>query len=714
MKRQKLFLIPLILSILLYSCLSCTYAETEYFERGDLLFREKEIGHYRHTGIYYHWDGENSPEEKLSHKILEAPGRISGVWEKTYGYFYNLIPDGYRGAGTLYLTAEEREQIVVLAYDRLNYKYALRQGYKDRLIDGEFFKTYRCDGLAEHCYEIALGNYGIIYDPGWTYLTPKKQQEAMIPDLWDYLPYIDPDSINPPLGVKPKVSIKKPSADEMLADLYSLEAGADDGDYGSGIAQVEFWAGGLDSTPDNITETGVKLGTDPHKVLIKGDYSLPWNTASEALEGEAEFPDAYYLIFAKAFDQAGNTRVSEPVRVIVNNTPPRITNVAPTGSLTGNKRPTVSCTIVSEDGVVPIDLSSITLSLDGSTRSHTAHPIGDGCSVAISYTPAFDLTAGQHTVTVNAKDTSGLEASQKTWSFEIIEDEPNLRAFLYINLSGGSSGDYHFNLRCPASSERKEVRVDYLVMDYDTFEIVWWEDVTDYAWLEIEDTSVARLTYEWVYPYGYKVFVEPIALGHTYLSAQYCAMFPLPIPTPEPPCVVDSVLVIVGDSISYGGELTGTISELIGTTTRPGCDGTTVSFNLYGLSTLEGSWEGSYFNRHCQYHKYGYKSISQIDPAPGSPDPPYEFPDCYEKPISETPEPLSGYFEATFFAYTVGGGQMINGYAMSGQFNGKEQGTFEWIQEDADQDGTFDIWRLHTTSVKATGYFRIKFAKPIH
>ncbi|MCK4817085.1 hypothetical protein KA005_15050 [bacterium] len=278
--------VAIILIIILQVIFNTAYAETEHFEKGDLIYR-KGFPSAGHTAIYCKWKEKTDPEKRISHRIIEAAGTGKTVWETTFAWFCN--ENTYLGGGSLYPTAEQRQRIVDLAYNRRGYEYHFFGGYKDRATGKKFYRTYRCDGLVEHCYEIALGNYGIVEDTNWSELTPKKQWETMKPLR------IEPPTIKK-IDIEPSELI---DGKYHINDSVKIECKeVSDGPRGSGVAQVEFWLGPTDRPLDESQDK--KIGTDNHSVPIKGDYKYLWDTTTVE-SGE-------YKLYAKAFDQAGNTK----------------------------------------------------------------------------------------------------------------------------------------------------------------------------------------------------------------------------------------------------------------------------------------------------------------------------------------------------------------------------------------------------------------------
>ena len=118
-------------------------------------------------------------------------------------------------------------------------------------------------------------------------------------------------------GVGPNVeiaSISCPSdpypTDQYYKGTITITAHANDGTHGSGTKLVQFWYGvpptGWSSTPN--------IGKDLHDADIEDDYTRSWDTTTVA--------DGQYTLYAKAYDQAGNNKVSSGETITVDNTPP--------------------------------------------------------------------------------------------------------------------------------------------------------------------------------------------------------------------------------------------------------------------------------------------------------------------------------------------------------------------------------------------------------
>ena len=150
--------------------------------------------------------------------------------------------------------------------------------------------------------------------------------------------------------------------------------------------------------------------------------------------------DINHIILHSKMITNKNSIVAEAVEgwLNVEPIPPEIKDEAPTGTVTTN-RPTISFTIESPI-CNQIDMDYYLLKLDeewidyailedGSVYSpkgtYEINPVGGGPEVQISFTPNYDLEAGEHGVEVSVTDAaaSGLELqeywSKKDWSFRI-------------------------------------------------------------------------------------------------------------------------------------------------------------------------------------------------------------------------------------------------------------------------------------------------------
>lgn len=118
-------------------------------------------------------------------------------------------------------------------------------------------------------------------------------------------------------------------------------------------------------------------------------------------------------VFARDIVENGTTR---EWRFLIDNQPPRITDVAPLpGALIGTGRPVVSAKLWDLTGV---DFNRTVLTVDG-----TAVPVEamrfDAVRGRLIYTPASILPSGQHTLNLTVFDRQGLSSTTGDWKFTI-------------------------------------------------------------------------------------------------------------------------------------------------------------------------------------------------------------------------------------------------------------------------------------------------------
>jgi len=138
-------------------------------EKGDLIFRELAmwqdipfVEFAGHTGIYWEYVGGN-PDDMTNHRVIESLDTI-GVWVNTLKGFHDTSQ--YLGAFSLNPTKTQRNEIIYLALSQISKPYNFTSGYKGP-------DTFRCDGLAEYCYE----SFGldIVQNDNWLTIWPKLQ-----------------------------------------------------------------------------------------------------------------------------------------------------------------------------------------------------------------------------------------------------------------------------------------------------------------------------------------------------------------------------------------------------------------------------------------------------------------------------------------------------------------------------------------------------------
>lgn len=287
----------------------------EYFEKGDALYRSKKesgIPNFGHCGVYWYWETNMAPANREAHWELEASTEIGqprpngGVWSFTFKYFYERTQ--FWSVRTMPgLDWKMRNKIVETA-EEFRYRYTEYDAYFNYKNPFGTPPTFRCDGLVEYSYEIALddpwepGNNGgiIINDtyevpapPGQSTLWPWGQMQGLDIRESAELHYI---------------SIKYPVEGYTIEGSFVLTALASDGLYGSGTAKAEFY---IDY---NL------IGTDVHEHTTADWYNYEWDSRSVA-NGE-------HTLRVKGYDQAGNDKEDE-VTFYVDNPIPRVVSTDP-------------------------------------------------------------------------------------------------------------------------------------------------------------------------------------------------------------------------------------------------------------------------------------------------------------------------------------------------------------------------------------------------
>ncbi|MEW6558003.1 MAG: hypothetical protein AB1349_11745 [Elusimicrobiota bacterium] len=243
------------------------------FEKGDLIFREKDYPipeipeWFSHTGIYYKYVGSGDPLDKTNHLVVESiksddehnHGR-DGVVMHTFDYFYNKTTflDG-KSRNPSYIS---RNIIIQTALSKI--------GCHWDLIEYKGPNQFRCDGLGEFCYE----SVGIDIVPEGFYL-----------DLW---PDKQRSSMANSIGISPTVTITDSNGKVLqngdVTNQTSVSIYATDGNNGSGLSLLQYWR-----TPTGTIEPIYKI-TDNYD--LDHTYSL------------TNLADGQWNI--EVYDQAGN------------------------------------------------------------------------------------------------------------------------------------------------------------------------------------------------------------------------------------------------------------------------------------------------------------------------------------------------------------------------------------------------------------------------
>ncbi|MFH1905216.1 MAG: hypothetical protein ABIK53_06830 [bacterium] len=304
------------------------YAEetSAKFEKGDAIYSDLGenhiLGWVGHAGLYMWWDkaeknGIVNPKEAKNHVVYQSNQESiltflgfsvsPGVEQIT---FHDFREDGdFWGVKTIKLSSLRRQQIVNIAKSKRGYKYNFFKGYKGP-------DTFRCDGLVEYCYEQA-GKDIVPGDtwspvvaalPGRILLTPKKQMDYLAdPARFEqYTPQFDLIKFG---ELEDVICIDGEPVEPDYDGYYhinkncAIKAYVSDGEYGSGIARFELWLGEPDDTPEKQGEddnTGIRLDKNNDKHELCSWNNFDWDI-SDIKSGD-------YKVYAKVFDQAGNTK----------------------------------------------------------------------------------------------------------------------------------------------------------------------------------------------------------------------------------------------------------------------------------------------------------------------------------------------------------------------------------------------------------------------
>lgn len=168
-----------------------------------------------------------------------------------------------------------------------------------------------------------------------------------------------------------------------------------------------------------------------------GVYSLTITAPDNSSYSQA---DHYYPVTVTVEDEAGNKTTANPETATLGDdlklyveerVAPVVTITAPTeGQLMSQNRPTITFTVTDNDSGV--DLETVELKVDRTVVSGVTHSsIANGYS--FSYTPTTALDDGEHTITVNASDNDGNEATEVTRKFEVLATAPNLSVTAPVN-----------------------------------------------------------------------------------------------------------------------------------------------------------------------------------------------------------------------------------------------------------------------------------------
>lgn len=255
-----------------FICIAEESAEKGPAEIGDILYYSYGNQWFPgHAMLYVGWYPVREPK-KENLRVVESmpPSEINrrGLVNESTNYIYDYARTWKEG-----LSAEQRRKISEFVISKTGlWRYCDDTDHTYQ--KGQDGIHCDCAGLCEAAYE------SIGLDPvpreGWI-LWPEEQCIS--------------SRMKPATPVPPKIRLEP-------SDEGTLKAYASDEDKGSGITKVEFWDGKPDDTPDNYP--GKRLGWDDDNADI-GDYYTYYHGGTVT------------NLYAKAFDQAGNTKVTVPL-----------------------------------------------------------------------------------------------------------------------------------------------------------------------------------------------------------------------------------------------------------------------------------------------------------------------------------------------------------------------------------------------------------------
>ena len=161
-------------------------------------------------------------------------------------------------------------------------------------------------------------------------------------------------------------------------------------------------------------------GVDTIEIGVKGEgnrtveglTSVRSDRTSATFTPTTALTSGVYTVDVKLADMSGNKASGQwQFTVELDTIPPSIVITRPTQEYTENRRPIISATYT--DNLSGVDADSVTLSLDGTTVTPDAVS-----ETQVTFTSPFDLTFGQHTVTLEVSDMASTpNTATQEWSF---------------------------------------------------------------------------------------------------------------------------------------------------------------------------------------------------------------------------------------------------------------------------------------------------------
>ena len=145
---------------------------------------------------------------------------------------------------------------------------------------------------------------------------------------------------------------------------------------------------------------------------VEGVTSVRSDRTSATFTPTVVLTSGVYTVDVKLADMSGNKASGQwQFTVELDTIPPSIVITRPTQEHTENRRPTISATYT--DNMSGVDADSVTLSLNGTTVTPDAVS-----ETQVTFTSPFDLTFGQHTVTLEVSDMASTpNTATQEWSF---------------------------------------------------------------------------------------------------------------------------------------------------------------------------------------------------------------------------------------------------------------------------------------------------------
>ena len=279
------------------------------FEKGDAIHRragallENTIGpvlgieNVGHAALYKDWhipaDVQVSSVEMNQQRIIEMQGDGMHT-DRTVQFSIDVVGEGDFWGSSYYvslpglqkLSSSQRRAVIATALSFTNAEYGffsndswIQGGYKD---PDHTPPKFRCDGLVEYSYEIALGhdwepgnNGGIVPDDTYLTMWPALQYNYLTPRT----------SADKPIIVVRNSDGASVSEGDSISD-NNVTVEVTDGNEGSGISRLEVWKG----SPS-------EGGTEVESLRDDTDYNIDHNYSLNLPGGE---------IYLRLFDQAGN------------------------------------------------------------------------------------------------------------------------------------------------------------------------------------------------------------------------------------------------------------------------------------------------------------------------------------------------------------------------------------------------------------------------